>query len=305
MKFLKGLALSLLGFLLLLSLYIFGLVFTLNSTLLNPDFVVAELDRLDISAVTQELLSTVTVPTEIPQELTTEVLTDTITDLEPWLKEQLSTSIYSSYDYLLGKKESLSLSISLAPVTETLRDNLWQAFLQSPPPELAGFSPSEIEPYFDEFYRGFTGDLPSALEFDISSLDPGTLEQLQQAKQYISYIQTAFKILIGIIVLLILGIILIDRQVKSIARRLGSIFLTYSIPACLSLFAIQYFEEIQAWILQLLKLDIDIPTQFQELILQSVNSFLVPIRILSIGLLVAGVALLIVSFVYKPRQASS
>ena len=37
MKFLKGLGLTLLGFLLFLSLSIFSLAFLLNSTILNPD----------------------------------------------------------------------------------------------------------------------------------------------------------------------------------------------------------------------------------------------------------------------------
>jgi len=50
MNFLKGLALSLLSFLLLLSLSIFGLALTLNQTILNPDFTISEVDRLDIPA---------------------------------------------------------------------------------------------------------------------------------------------------------------------------------------------------------------------------------------------------------------
>ncbi len=56
MKLAKGLALSLLGFLLFLSLSTFGLVFTLNSTILNPDFVVQELDKLDVYSLTSEFL---------------------------------------------------------------------------------------------------------------------------------------------------------------------------------------------------------------------------------------------------------
>jgi hypothetical protein len=309
MKFLKGLALSLLGFLLLVSLYAFGLVFTLNNTLLNPDFVVSELDRFDISGVVQELLGqellgTVASQTEIPQELMTEALNDTITELEPWLKEQLSDSIYSVYDYFQGREQSLSVSISLEPVKEALRDNLWEAFSQSLPPELAMVPPAEIERYFNESYEEFAKDFPSAIEFDESSLSPETRSQLGQVKQYISYIQTAFKILIGVMVLLILGIIFIDRQVKGITRRIGSVFLTYAIPACITIFAVQYFDKIQAWVLDLLKIDVAIPAQFQDLILQSVNNFLAPIRVLSIGILIAGVALIVVSFVYKPHQAA-
>jgi len=64
MKVLKGLALSLLSFLLFLSLSIFGLALTLNLTILNPDFTVSELDRLDIPSLTKDLLSQ-----QIPQDV--------------------------------------------------------------------------------------------------------------------------------------------------------------------------------------------------------------------------------------------
>jgi len=127
MKFVKGLALSLLSFLLFLSLSIFGLALTLSNTILNPDFVVSELDRLDISSLAKEFISE-----QIPPEgeLMAEVLDDTIADLEPWIREQVNAGIYSSYDYLWGRSQSLSLVISLEPVKESLRDNLWEAFLR-------------------------------------------------------------------------------------------------------------------------------------------------------------------------------
>ncbi len=46
MKFLKALVLSLLNFLLFLSLSLFGIAFALNSTLLKADFVAGEVDKL-------------------------------------------------------------------------------------------------------------------------------------------------------------------------------------------------------------------------------------------------------------------
>ncbi len=49
---------------------------------------------------------------------------DTIADLEPWIKEQVSAGIYSSYDYLMGRSQSLSLVISMEPMKESLKDNL-------------------------------------------------------------------------------------------------------------------------------------------------------------------------------------
>ena len=93
MKFLKGLALSLLGFLLFLSLSIFGLALMLNNTLLNPDFVVSELNKLDVSSLARDMISAQIPLEQIPLEgeFITEILDDTIADLEPWIREQVNT----------------------------------------------------------------------------------------------------------------------------------------------------------------------------------------------------------------------
>ena len=56
MKILKGLALGLLSFLLFLSLSVFGFALTLNYTLLNPDFTIYEVDRLNIPSLAEEWL---------------------------------------------------------------------------------------------------------------------------------------------------------------------------------------------------------------------------------------------------------
>jgi len=294
MKFLKGLALGLLSFLLFLSLSIFGLALTLNYTILNPDFIVSEVDELDISSLVEEFLSE-----EIPQEepYLAEVLDNTIADLEPWIKEQVNAGIYTSYDYLLGKSESLSLVISLEPVRDSLKDNLREAILESPPPELEGASPAEIELYLDEAYSEIDEMLPQEFEFNVSSLDPEVLAQLEQARQYIGYFQLGYKLLIGFILLLILGIILIHRQVKRATREIGIIFLTYGVLEYIAIFVTKYLAGTQ-----LTKLDV--PAQLQTLLPQLLSNFLAPLEIFSICLLVVGVALIIVSFVYKPCQPS-
>ena len=296
MKFLKGLALSLLSFLLFLSLSIFGLALTLNYTILNPDFVVSALNRLDISSLAGEFLSQ-QIHQQIPQgePRLAEVLDDTIADLEPWVKEQASTVTYSSYDYLMGKSQSLSVVISLEPVKESLRDNLREAFLQSPPPELKGLPPAEVERYFDEFYQGLTREIPSTFEFNESSLSPEVLARLEQAKQGISYFQLGYKALIGFILLLILGIILINREVKGATRGLGITFLTYGVLEYGGIFAAKYFAGAQLP-------QLGIPASLQAQLPQLIGDFLAPLAMFSIGIGIAGVVLLIVSFVYKPRE---
>ena len=166
MKFLKGFALFILGTLLFLSLFIFGPAFMLNQTILNTDFITSQVNRLDITSLAGDILSQQLPPEE--EELTAEALSETLADLEPWLKEQTVGAVNSFYDYLEGKSQSLRLVVPLDPVKERLRDNLWQAFQESPPPELAGLSPAELEPYFNEYYQQISQEIPSTFELDES-----------------------------------------------------------------------------------------------------------------------------------------
>jgi len=294
MKFLKGLVLSLLSLLLFLSLSIFGLALTVNYTILNPDFVVSELNKLDISSLAGEFLSQ-----QIPPEgeFMTEAINDAISELEPWIKEQAGTVVYSGYDYLMGRSQSLGVIIPLEPVKENLRDNLREAFFKSLPPKLRGLPPAEIERYFNEYYQEFTKDIPSTFELDERSLSPGVMSELQQARQAIGYFQLGFKALIGFMLLLTLGIILIKREVKSATRGLGITFLTYGAFEYAGVFAANYFVGPQLTQLQ-------IPVSLQTWLPQFLADLQAPLEGFSLGLMIAGVVLLIVSFAYKSREPS-
>jgi len=400
MGFLKGVALVLLSSLLFLSLSIFGLAFTLNQTILNPDFITSELDKLDVSSMADELISEQITRGEFPEELGTalvntitkleplvkeqistiadpafdyllgksqnldlaqtlnntldadfivalideldisslagefiseqltgeipeelgylaesmdELLVETLVELEPWIKEQISTAADPIFDYLLGESQSLNVVISLEPVKESLKENLWQAFLQSPPSELEGLPQAELEQYFNELYQEFSEQIPSAFELNESLLGtelPANIAEalaeaeaaLEPARQYIGYFQLGYKLLIGFILLLILGIILINRQVRSSTRKLGAIFLTYGAFEYAGVLLAKRFAGAQ-----LAQLPLPSPLQawLPPWLPQLLGDFLAPLQMLSLGLLIGGIVLLIVSFVYKPRQPSS
>jgi len=172
MNFLRSLALSLLSSLLVLSLSVFGFALTLNYTLLNPNFAVYEADRLDTPSLAEEWLGE-QIPPGTPY--LAEVLSETIIDLEPWIKDQVHAGIYTSYDYFLGRSQSLNLVISLEPVREKFKQNLRQAILDSLPPELEEASPSQIELYLNQAYREIDEKVPEEFELNESSLTPDVL----------------------------------------------------------------------------------------------------------------------------------
>ena len=287
----KGFAIGFLNFLLFLSLSSFGVVFALQSTILKPDFVTAELDKLDVTSLTREFIGEQLIP-QIPPEagFAAEAIDKTITELDPWTKEQVNNVVSSGYDYLLGRSQELNLVIQLEPVKETFRDNLWAAFIKSPPPEVSILPQAELEKYFDQFYQQFDEQIPST--FELMPLE--VTSQLEIARKGIGYVQSGYNILIGIIIFLILAIILIDRSVKGTTRVLGTTFLIYGAFQYAGILAIKYLA-----LPQLAQLSM--PVQLQAWLPEVVSDFVAPMETLSLGLAIAGAVLLIVSFVYKPR----
>jgi hypothetical protein len=293
MKFLKGFALFILGSLLYLSLSFFGIAFMLHQTILNPDFIVSQVERLDIPSLTEDILSQ-----QVPsgeEELMGQVMSDTIADLEPWLKEQTGDAVNAFYDYLEGKSQHLSLVVPLEPVKEKLRENMRGAFLQSPPAELAGLPPTELEPYFDAYYQQISQEIPSTFELDETSMPPELVSTLGQTKQIIGYFNLSYTALIGIILLLILFIVLVHREVRGSTRGIGINFLICGVLGYLSVFAA---EKLTGPLL----VQASMPPYIQTWLPQLLSDTLAPLGMYSIVLMAIGVVLLIVSFAYRPRQ---
>jgi hypothetical protein len=294
-------AIGFLSFLLFVSLSGFGLAFTFSRTVLNPDFIVSRLDSLDVSSLVDELMRD-QVPQEVmavvPEEFIDEVLDDVFTDLEPWLREQVSQAVYTAYDYLLGRSQSLSLVIDVASVKEEVRDKLRQALLTSPPAGLEMIPPAQLERLFDDFYEQVAGQIPSTLEINESTLnemDSSIMPALAQARRYIGYFQAIYWALVIATALFIMGIILLNRWVRGATRWIGIPCLISGIVTYVATFVIKHFASAAL-------AGIDLPLELQSWLPRLLDDSLAPLRTYGIVLMVVGVALLIVSFVYKRGQ---
>ncbi|MBN1368316.1 MAG: hypothetical protein JW967_10370, partial [Dehalococcoidales bacterium] len=98
MKALKITATVILGIVLFLSLFVFGIAFNLKMTVLNPNFIAAEIDKVPISEI---FLDNSAFEMDIPAELKAS-LDKTVVAIEPQLKEEAGNAVKSVYDYLLG-----------------------------------------------------------------------------------------------------------------------------------------------------------------------------------------------------------
>ncbi len=110
MPFLKNLSLSLLSFFLFLSLTVFGVAFAIKNTVLNPDFVTEEINALDLVELSDEMVEIE--PSDEMSEAYDYALA-ILPDIEPLVKAELNSAVYSVYDYLLGKKSQPELRTTL------------------------------------------------------------------------------------------------------------------------------------------------------------------------------------------------
>jgi hypothetical protein len=292
-SFLKGFGLAILCVLLFLSIALFGLVLTIDQTVLNREFTASQVEKLDVASVAKDIFNvqilpqaTVLVPSKI-KEVIDEVLDDTIADLEPWMKQQAKEVTYSAYDYLEGSSQHLNLVIPVDPVKESLRDNIKEKLAQSPL-EITGLSASHIERYIDGVYE----QIPSTFEFGETTVSPQLIGQLEQIKQFIRYSNTVYLTVIGFILLLIALVIVIKREVRGSTRLLGATFLLCGI---FSLAIALITPDIMAKGLS----RPEVPVYLQVWIPQLLPSVLAPLKIYGIGSLVVAVILLTISFVYK------
>jgi len=295
----KKVAIGFLSFLLFISLATFGAAFVAKHTILNPDFIISELNRLDVSSLVADMLREQIPAEELPVEM--EVMVESIeeiaVDLEPWLREQVNMAVYAGYDYLLGRSESLSLVIDLEPVKEELRDTLWQALLESPPPELEGVPPAEIELYFNNFYQEFSEQIPIFIEIDESMIDPELMETIEQTRRYVRYLQIAYWVSIGAMIGIIVGLAFLHRNVRGATRSIGIPCLVCGVLALVGALVTKYLAATQM-------AQFTPPAQFQVWLPQFINNIWAPAQMYGIGLMVTGITLLIVSVVYKRRQPS-
>lgn len=164
MGFLKGFGTFVLGFLLFLSLSIFSVAFLLNSTVLNPDFVTRQVDRIDISAVARDVAEK-QINEQLPAELSflKDAVYNVIDAQEPWLKTQLNQAIGTGYDYFLGKTDTLSISIPLDAFKKDLKNSLWQELNKQLNIWLRDNIQSELKPYIEQNLQAYRRSLPPEL----------------------------------------------------------------------------------------------------------------------------------------------
>jgi hypothetical protein len=99
----------------------------------------------------------------------------------------------------------------------------------------------------------------------------------------------------AIVALLIAGIILLKRQVRSACRSLGIVFLIYGVLEYVGIVIAKSVADSQIP-------DTDMPASFNSWATNLVSDTLNPLEVQPIGFIVLGWILLVASFLYKRQQ---
>ncbi|MES0278685.1 MAG: hypothetical protein ABUK03_02935, partial [Dehalococcoidales bacterium] len=285
----------------------------LKDTILDPAGIRSLLEDVDLTALVEDYLndeSVLAVPPdgEFLNDYLEAAVMETVSELESWVKEQAASIVEPVTDYLLGNSADVNVTISLAPLKDALHDNLRQAFLATPPPDLAGLPPAQLQAAFDLVWQDFSLNLPASYDLDEALLDtelPADIsqaladaeERLDTASDIIGFYQAGFIALIAFILLTIGGIVLIKRSVRGSTRLLGIIFLIYGVLEYAGILIIKSVTESVV--------PGDIPASMETWLIGFTADVLAPLAIVSIVIMAVGAALLITSFVYRRSQTEA
>ena len=296
MNIVRGLFAGFFCSLLVTVLFLLGIVVTINLTVLNPEFVVAELDELDVYSV---IIDQAKAQLSGEELIGAETLDSIISELKPWLEEQTAAVIHAVYGYL-KEGQGLNVAISLEPIKAIVEENLRQTVLESLPPQLQGASGSQIEAFLSQVYGEIDNLIPQHFELDESSLGPEIMAQLEQARQIVGYIAIGYKVLICIAVLLVLLVAMVHWwQPKPIARSIGIVFTLVGIFFTVT----ALFNRFITGAISRLGSQSDILSELQPRLSQLVTDVMAPLQMYGIGFLIAGIALIVISVLLRSPEA--
>jgi hypothetical protein len=291
MKILKGMALGFVGFFLFISLPFLGILISLNTTLLNPDFIVKEIYKLDITEIVRDYINT-----ELPPEASaySSAIDDTLTQEKPWINQQINLIVHHAYDYLLGNIDELKFNVDLEEVKVNVSNNIINSIQNNPPADFQKLSSQEKALYLSDLKKQIQDNVPSNYEININEelIGQDGVNALLQVKNILGILRISFWILIIMILVFIFLIILIQKEIRGSIRTLGVIFLIDGILCGISYFVLK--------ILILLYLSaFNLPLNINSWITVFINDLFCPWGVYSLVIAVLGLAGLVVSFFIK------
>lgn len=279
---------------------------TLRNTVLSDSFVDLVIDNMDLAAILEPSVRQKITEQGLPQELTPilDRLGPILVKAEPQLKAQLKAAVPGILDYVLGVSDSFSVTFNANFLINDIKTEA-KTILRNDP-AFAGATDAQLNAYIDNNLSPQLADFNNAISLDQSTLGSGARltgslneaeDALAMVKPYIVLFNRYYILLIVLIILVAAGIAAIHHSIKGATRSLGSILIAYGFLNFIPLLIFKYYI---APNMLYPELTADVPAYLDAYVRQSINAMMAPIWWFSLGCLIAGIALLVVSFVYHP-----
>ncbi len=229
-----------------------------------------------------------------------------------YLKEQtagMSEAEISSYlqdiirqiptDILPPDLAVLSPNLRNLAVEQYIRDLAGLNKIMDLPPEITTPILNEAKTYFDRFLEDFVNQVPDNYTLNESTVNQNTIDSLRTAKTAVGYFQTYYPWMIVLIIVLAALIFVISWNIRATARALGVNLLIFGVLDLAGVILMKTLP-IMDWASSFTKQEI--PTSLNTWVSGLIGDVFSVALPLSIGLLVAGVVLLVVSFIIKPKE---
>lgn len=269
--------------------------YTINSTLLDQQFIEDRLRDIDAYSLAREGLSTSIqdaveeIGVQEDQERLSETINASLTD--EWMEEQVGRTLEEVLPYLQSETETLELVISCTDVKAQIKDDLDTSVHENPPLELQGKAEPYYELYLMTSYEIIDAQIPDEVELvaDDSAI-------LQHARQLVTWLSTMLvELMIAGIIIMGL-IILIIREPQNILRTLGIVTLCAG-GICVALALI-----ISRTVPSIIAGEILPDIVSEDIISRLLNPIMSPTQIAGIGLAAIGLLMLIGAYLMWRRN---
>lgn len=294
MEGIRGLLSGFLCLLLVSVLSLLGLAITLNLTVLNPDFVVAELKQLDIYSLLAGQVESFLVGEGIPEDTARAGLSG----LEQGLEQEIEHTVRLLYGAM--ERGETGTAIYLSEMKSVLKDYVAKTVASSP--ELQGALASDMEAVISKIYSEIDGMVPETISLSNAIPGVGTIPQLNLISQIPGYLRTAYRVLVVLAVVLIVFVCLVHWwQPKAIVRAIGAVFITVGAGCVIT----SLFGSLGDVLLGFFPVPSGAYSRLQSSLLQLFNETLKPMRLYGFGFLGAGTCLLILSMLWRTAPTAS
>ncbi len=219
MQIVRAVVTALCSIALIVTLVASSVALAVSSTVLDAEFVNAELEAVDV-----HLLIAEEIKKEVPPEATflIPIIDEVAVDLQDWAREQVAAIVRGVNAYLKGQQD-LVVVISLEEPKSYLKARLGDLLRETPPAGFEGIPPQQIESFVRTIEREIDARIPDLFEMDETYFDKETMAGLTAAQQYTGYLMLSLRVLPVIAVLMVLAIALVQRlRARPVTRWVGA-----------------------------------------------------------------------------------